>query len=572
MILSTIQISAALAPLLVALACLMAWRYLDGGRHLLFWALGHALLTLAFLLLAVTPLGLGAGLTMVATLCTVTSAIVVASGIRVLVGCDDRLIYALLAGAAVTVALILAQRFGHYAFYTSSPFVSLLCFVYGGILLLIRQRSVFYIITGIILLARGGTSLLYTMRLVDRSTSMESALAMSILLIMLTGIGLMMIEFDNARRSERRARDAEHETAQFLEALLNAMPATMSYKDRDLRYRMMNRRMLELRRAYPAEYIGRSWSDIAGPDVAAVTEDLDRRILETSEPAHMEQAWTGPDGRPIVLFALKVPLRDSEGRVMGIITCGIDISRLKETEAQLIEQREAAEGASRAKSAFLSNMSHELRTPLNAIIGFAQMLSGGYAGPLNERQLGYAANIEESGEHLLRLVNDILDLSRLESGRLDIQIENCSFDQIAQSAMAMVQPQARQAEVTLSCAPTGLTLHADPRALTQILVNLLGNAVKFSRPQGSVYLEAGIENGIARIRVRDTGVGMSEAESRAVIQPLHLHRIDVYRTRANSGAGLGLSICRSLVDLHGGRLEIHSKPGEGTTVDVLLPA
>ncbi|MFN3399538.1 MAG: sensor histidine kinase, partial [Ferrovibrio sp.] len=125
---------------------------------------------------------------------------------------------------------------------------------------------------------------------------------------------------------------------------------------------------------------------------------------------------------------------------------------------------------------------------------------------------------------------------------------------------------------TLSCAPTGLTLHVDPRALTQILVNLLGNAVKFSRPQGSVYLEAGIENGIARIRVRDTGVGMSEAESRAVIQPLHLHRIDVYRTRANSGAGLGLSICRSLVDLHGGRLEIHSKPGEGTTVDVLLPA
>ncbi|MFN3401923.1 MAG: histidine kinase dimerization/phospho-acceptor domain-containing protein, partial [Ferrovibrio sp.] len=486
MILSTIQISAALAPLLVALACLMAWRYLDGGRHLLFWALGHALLTLAFLLLALTPLGLGAGLTMVATLCTVTSAIVFASGIRVLVGYDDRLIYALLAGAAVTVALILAQRFGHYAFYTSSPFISLLCFVYGGILLLIRQRSIFYIITGIILLARGGTSLLYTMRLVDRSTSMESALAMSILLIMLTGIGLMMIEFDNARRSERRARDAEHETAQFLEALLNAMPATMSYKDRDLRYRMMNRRMLELRQAYPAEYIGRSWSDIAGPDVAAVTEDLDRRILETGEPAHMEQAWTGPDGRAIVLFALKVPLRDSEGRVMGIITCGIDISRLKETEAQLIEQREAAEGASRAKSAFLSNMSHELRTPLNAIIGFAQMLSGGYAGPLNERQLGYAANIEESGEHLLRLVNDILDLSRLESGRLDIQIENCSFDQIAQSAMAMVQPQARQAEATLSCAPTGLTLHVDPRALTQILVNLLGNAVKFSRPQGSV--------------------------------------------------------------------------------------
>lgn len=572
MTLTTIQLSAALAPLLVALACLMAWRYLDGGRHLLFWALGHGLLTLAFLLLALTPLGLGAGLTMVASLCTVTSAIVVASGIRVLVGYNDRLVYALMAGVATTLAVVLAQRFGHYTFYTSSPFISLLCFLYGGLLLIFRQRSVFYIITGVILLARGSLSLIYTMQLLDRSTSLDSALALSILLIMLTGIGLMMIEFDNARRSERQAREAEHETAQFLEALLNAMPATMSYKDRDLRYRMMNRRMLDLRVAYPAEYIGRTWSEIVGPDAARVIEDVDRRILETGEPTHMEQAWTGPDGRRIVVFALKVPLRDAEGRVMGIITCGIDITRLKETEAQLIEQREAAEGASRAKSAFLSNMSHELRTPLNAIIGFAQMLAGGYGGPLNERQLGYAGNIQESGEHLLRLVNDILDLSRLESGRLDISVETCSFDQIAQSALAMVQPQARQAEVALSCPPTGMTLSADPRALTQILVNLLGNAVKFSRPQGSVSLEAAAENGVVRIRVRDTGIGMSEAESRAVIQPLHLHRIDVYRTRANSGAGLGLSICRSLVELHGGRLEITSRPGEGTTVDVLLPA
>lgn len=570
MILSTIQISAALAPLLVALACLLAWRYLDGGRHLLFWALGHVLLACAYLMLSFTPLAPGAGLTMLATLCTATSAIVFASGIRVLVGYNDRLLYALLVGVAVTAVVILAQRLGHYAIYTSSPFISMLCFFYGGALLLLKRRSIFYTITGIILLSRSALSLVYTIRLVERSTSMDSALAVSILLSMLTGLGLMLIEFDNARRSERRAREAEHETAQFLEALLDAMPATMSYKDRDLRYRMMNRRMRELRQAQEVDYMGRTWSDIAGPDAAAVVENIDRRLLETGEPTHMEQAWTGPDGRTIVLFALKVPLRDSEGRIMGIITCGIDISRLKETEAQLIEQREAAEGASRAKSAFLSNMSHELRTPLNAIIGFAQMLAGGYAGPLNERQLGYAANIEESGEHLLRLVNDILDLSRLESGRLDIRVETCSFDHIAQSALAMVQPQARQAEITLSCAPTGLAVQADPRALTQILVNLLGNAVKFSNPQSSVSLEARQENGVIRIRVRDSGIGMTETESRAASQPLH--RIDVYRTRANSGAGLGLSICRSLVELHGGRLEIVSRPGEGTIVDILLPA
>jgi PAS domain S-box-containing protein len=572
MILSTIQISAALAPLLVALACLMAWRYLEGGRHLLFWALGHALLTMAFLLLALTSLGPGSPAAVIAALCAVTSAVVLASGIRVLTGYNDRMPVTLLVGLVLTVAVVLAQRYWQYTFYTSAPFISMLCFFYGGILLLLKQRTIIYTVTGIILLARGGLSALYTHRLVDRSVSMDSALALSILLILLTGIGLMMIEFDNARQSERRARESQHEGAQFLQTLLDAMPATMSYKDSDLRYRLLNRRMREIAQFKGTEYIGKTWSELAGPDVARVVEDIDRNILQTGESTHMEQAWTGPDGRRIVIWALKVPLRDKDGTITGIITCGIDITRVKETEAQLIEQREAAEGASRAKSAFLSNMSHELRTPLNAIIGFAQMLAGGYAGPLNERQLGYAANVQESGEHLLRLVNDILDLSRLESGRLDIRIETCSLDQIAQSAMAMVQPQARQAEIALTFTPTGITLPADPRALTQILINLLGNAVKFSRPQGNVSLEADTGNGVVRIRVRDDGIGMSEAESRTVSQPLHLHRIDVYRTRANSGAGLGLSICRSLVELHGGRLEITSQPGEGTTVDVLLPA
>ncbi len=571
MILSTIQLSAAVAPLFVALACLMAWRYLDGGRHLLFWALGHALLTAAFLLLALARLGPGSPAAAVAALCAVTSAVVLASGIRVLTGYNDRMPVTLLVGLVLTVAVVLAQRYWQYTFYTSAPFVGMLCFFYGGILLLLKQRTIIYTMTGIILLARGGLSALYTHRLVDRSVSMESALALSILLILLTGIGLMMIEFDNARQSERRARESQHEGAQFLQTLLDAMPATMSYKDRDLRYRLLNRRMREIAQFKGTEYIGKTWSELAGPDVARVVEDIDRNILQTGESTHMEQAWTGPDGRRIVIWALKVPLRDKDGTITGIITCGIDITRVKETEAQLIEQREAAEGASRAKSAFLSNMSHELRTPLNAIIGFAQMLAGGYAGQLNERQLGYTANVQESGEHLLRLVNDILDLSRLESGRLDIRIETCSLDQIAQNAMAMVQPQARQADIALNFTPTGIMLPADPRALTQILINLLGNAVKFSKPQGSVNLEASTDNGVVRIRVRDDGIGMTESESRTVSQPLHLHRIDVYRTRANSGAGLGLSICRSLVELHGGRLEITSRPGAGTTVDVLLP-
>jgi PAS domain S-box-containing protein len=566
-----IAISATLAPLLVALACLIARRKLDGGRHLLFWAVGHIGLAGSFAIAGLTdwtasqPLIIGGGII------SVLAAVSLAVGMRVLVGRNDRISTVVLASTGLAIATVLLQQINTTSYLAITPLVTAACMLYGGTLLLLNRRSLFYTAAGILLLGRGSLSLTYAVQLADRTGDLNGPLALSILFNMTTGLCLILIEFDNARHDERRAREAEHESTQFLEALLDAMPATVSYKDTALRYRLMNRRMRELRLAYPADYIGRTWADIAGSDTAAVVEDIDRRILATGEPAHMEQAWTGPDGRPIVLWALKVPLRDNDGKMLGIITCGLDITRLKETEVQLIEQREAAESASRAKTSFLSNMSHELRTPLNAIIGFAEMMVAGYAGPVSERQKDYAANIKESGEHLLRLVNDILDLSRLESGRLEMQIEPCSFDQIAASALAMVQPQARQADVTLQFAPQGLMLNADSRAVTQILINLLGNAVKFSRPQGTVTLDASQQNGVMRILVQDTGIGMSEADSRAAVLPLHLHRADVYRTRANSGAGLGLSICRSLVDLHGGRLEIRSQPGLGTTVEVALP-
>ena len=567
-----IAIAATLAPLLVALACLVAWRKLDGGRHLLFWALGHACLAPPFAIAGFLDWQGGHPVFMVAAGLGTAAIVFITAGMRSLTGRQDSMPAALLAALAIGGFTLLLQQVSSIAYYPTALVVSATLLLYAGILLLTHRRSVFYIAAGIILLVRSGLSIFYATQLMAQSASLNESFALSILINLTTGLCLIMIEFDNARQREVEARRTEHETTQFLEALLNAMPATMSYKDTDLRYQMMNRRMHSLRQAYDQNYMGRSWSEIVGPDVAAVIENIDRQILATGETAHMEQAWTGPDGRPIVIWAQKVPLRDTDGRITGIITCGIDITRLKETEAQLIEQREAAESASRTKTTFLSNMSHELRTPLNAIIGFAEMMKGGYAGPLSDRAQGYAANIQESGEHLLRLVNDILDLSRLESGRLDMNIETCSFDQIASSALAMVQPQARQAEVALQSGPTGLTLNADARALTQILINLLGNAVKFSRPGDRVTLEAGQSNGVVRIRVIDTGIGMSAAESRAVIQPLHLHRADVYRTRANSGAGLGLSICRSLVELHGGRLDIRSEPGQGTTVEVLLPA
>ncbi|HEX6957050.1 MAG TPA: PAS domain-containing sensor histidine kinase [Ferrovibrio sp.] len=569
-----IAVIAIAAPLIVSATCLFVQRNLGEGRHLTFWAIGHAALAMSFL--AITAMhampwhALPWQGVLIATAGAQFWAVSLAAGIRVLTGKPGRLSNSLLLALLLTAGITVAQHAGRSMTFGLSSAVAGAIVLYAGIELLLYRRSLLFSATGIVLIGRGALALFYALLFSSQNGNLDVALAISVFVNLLTGLGLIMIEFDNARARERKSRETEHATRLFLETVLETMPATMSYKDRDLRYRIINRQMRQFLRPYGDDLLGRTWSEIAGADAAAVVEEQDRQILATGEPRHMEQGWTDPNGRPIVIWALKMPLKDSTGAIQGIVTCGIDVTRLKDTETQLIEQREAAEAASRAKTAFLANMSHELRTPLNAIIGFAEMMSAGYLGQMSERQQDYARHIQQSGEHLLRLVNDILDLSRLESGRLELDINGCDFDRIAAAALAMVEPQAQRAEVALQFAPTHLTVRADERALTQILVNLLGNAVKFNRPSGRVELRADISDGVVRILVEDTGIGMSDAESLAARQPFH--RVDAYRVRANSGAGLGLSICRSLAELHGGHLEISSEPGRGTRVEVALPA
>jgi PAS domain S-box-containing protein len=571
MIPPAIAIAAAGAPAVVALICLFAYRKLEGGRHLLFWAVSHAALIVPFVIIGLfdwtNPVWY---IRLPTTAGVLVASVALTAGIRVLTGRDDRLAVALLLGFALTAAAALAQQFGNLVYFTAVNFVTCAALFYAGILLLRHRRSVLYTATGIVLLARGLLSVFYTIELLRLNTDLTVALSLSIFANMLTGLGLIMIEFDNARQREVQARDEERSTRLFIETLVDAMPATMTYKDRDLRYRMVNRRMREMSTGSIGSLIGRTWSEVVGPETASRIEAEDRRVMSSGEPVTMEQGWTDADGRRVIIWAMKVPLRDAGGAPVGVITCGIDISRLKETEVQLIEQREAAESASRTKTAFLANMSHELRTPLNAIIGFSEMLAAGYLGALADRQQEYAVHIRQSGQHLLQLVSDLLDLSRLESGRLEVDPEPCSLGEVAAAALAMVAPQARRAGVALNGLQHDLTVQADRRALTQILVNLLGNAVKFNRPDGSVSLTAQLAPQFVQITVQDTGLGMTEEEVRAAMAAFQ--RIDAYRSRSNTGAGLGLSICRSLIERHGGHMEIRSRPGVGTTVDVFLPA
>ncbi len=251
-----------------------------------------------------------------------------------------------------------------------------------------------------------------------------------------------------------------------------------------------------------------------------------------------------------------------------------EVTRRERTEADLRAARDQAEFANRSKSEFLANMSHELRTPLNAIIGFAQIIRDEMFGALGSAKYReYAADINDSGQHLLDLINDILDLSKIESGKAELYEDDIDVAPLLRSALNMVRERATSGGVTLETEiPDGLqALHADERKLKQILVNLLSNAVKFTKPGGLVTLRTwcNVKSGYL-FQIQDTGIGMAQEDiPKALAQ---FGQIDSALNRQYEGTGLGLPLSKTLAELHGGTLDLQSEPGVGTTVTLRLPA
>ncbi len=219
-------------------------------------------------------------------------------------------------------------------------------------------------------------------------------------------------------------------------------------------------------------------------------------------------------------------------------------------------------------------MSHELRTPLNAIIGFSEIMMGELFGKMgDDRYRDYAKDVHNSGRHLLELINDILDLSKIEAGKLDLREDEVDVGHVLTNCERLVRERAQEAGVILNVDASGALprLAADETKLKQILLNLLSNAVKFTPAGGRVTLAAALnETGELALRVGDTGIGMKESDIPIALQPFR--QIDNQLSRKYAGTGLGLPLTRALVEMHDGRLEITSAPGKGTTVIVVLPA
>ncbi len=283
---------------------------------------------------------------------------------------------------------------------------------------------------------------------------------------------------------------------------------------------------------------------------------------------------TGLDSEHVATTLLREGAQDylvkgeASGRV--ILKAAQHAIERKRLELALRESVLAAERANRAKSQFLANMSHELRTPLNAILGFAEIIEQGLFGPTLPKYAEYAHDIRMSGRHLLDLINDVLDMAKVEAGKWALQPEPLEVQSLAEECASLISLKAEGAGVALGlhldpCCPS---LVADRRAVKQVLLNLLSNAVKFTPAGGRVELTASPAEGGLSLSVADTGIGIPPDELPRLMRPFE--QVEAAQN-ANRGTGLGLALSKALVELHGGSIRLDSTPGQGTRVQVTLP-
>ncbi len=366
------------------------------------------------------------------------------------------------------------------------------------------------------------------------------------------------------------ANRALDDTARFNRAITDNLPGRVSYWDRELRCRYANRAYLEWVGMTVEELLGRAMPDTISPDYFAAAEPYARAGL-AGRRQQFEYEVYRPDGH-FVHQIIYVPDRRDDGQVHGLYTLAFDITALKEAQQRLSEAngqlesaRDQAEAATRAKSAFLANMSHEIRTPMNAIIGLTHLLRLDAHELLERERLD---RIDGAARHLLQVINDILDLSKIEAGKLTLHEADFSRDPLLTNAMAMVTAVAadKGLELVLDCDHLPERLHGDAQRLSQALINLLANAVKFTE-RGWVRLRAEklAEDGDrvqVRFEVRDTGIGIAPEQQAQLFHAFE--QADNSATRRAGGTGLGLALTRHLAHLMGGEAGLESTLGEGS--------
>jgi signal transduction histidine kinase len=371
---------------------------------------------------------------------------------------------------------------------------------------------------------------------------------------------------------KRREQELAEKTA-LLRATLDNIRQGLFVLDSEMRIKLWNDQICEM------FDLPRSQVKVGAPVAPFVCQLAERGIYGPGEiETIVAERLAAMRGAPA--FAEELDLED--GRVIecrfapmpdgGLVATYLDITARKRVEAHLRQAKEEAELASRTKTEFLANISHELRTPLNAIIGFSEILSGQIFGVLGDkRYVTYAADIRDSGQHLLNLINDVLDVSKIEFGKLELNEEPVDLTAVVESCIRLMRGRAEGAGLELRVElPKDLPfVQADARRLKQILLNLMSNAVKFTPSGGRVSVRVAIQSDGLSIAVTDSGIGIAPSDLEKAMRPFG--QIDSRMARKYQGTGLGLPLTKSMIELHGGRLSLDSEAGKGTTATIWLP-
>jgi len=378
---------------------------------------------------------------------------------------------------------------------------------------------------------------------------------------------------DRPAESGRRFPEETRQAYETLLRLIDVIPRMICVTGRDGRYLLVNRLFASFVGVAASRLIGKRPAEAHGGPLARILTEGDKRLLSGKAlPSSAEEEIVDRDGNPGVLLASKALFHAEDGEESMVITVFVDITERKRTERELLAAKDHAELANRSKTEFVANMSHELRTPLNAIIGFSQVIASEMLGPVGTpKYVGYARDILASGEHLLGLINDILDVSRLEAGKLDLVEEVIDSAKTVADIVQLVEAKARASEVQITIRREGVIapLRADARKLKQIVLNLLVNAIKFSHRSSKVEIVLRNVNGAHSIAIIDQGIGMDSVEVELAMT--RFGQVASTWTRKHDGTGLGLPLAIGLTELHGGVLTIHSTKGIGTTVTVTFP-
>jgi len=379
------------------------------------------------------------------------------------------------------------------------------------------------------------------------------------------------IEAETKRR-EGAVKDLKDSEERF-RSIVDNSPTKIHIKDVEGRYVLINRVSEMLLGLSEEEVVGKTAYEIFPDTQADDFRTHDQAVLDTGQTQEQEEQWALED-RAHTFLTIKFPIRDGDGKITAIGAIGTDITERKLAEEVIRTAMKEAEIASRTKTEFLANMSHELRTPLNAIIGFSEIIKEETLGPVGSTKYReYADDINESGQHLLDLINDILDLSKVESGTDNLQEGKIEIPAIIRSTLKLVEHRTEQGGVNLELDYSDQLpmMRADERKLKQILVNLLSNAVKFTDAGGEVTFRAWCQMDSGYVfQIVDTGIGIAPSDVPKALS--HFGQVEGDLNRQYEGTGLGLPLTKALVELHGGVLDLQSEVGVGTTVTVRFPA